>query len=63
MVKLHRRVRRGCAKQVRQGPVIFGGLNKPREVFSAEVTVDVLGFADNPLGTLLPYLNDIQADR
>ncbi|MEE2789565.1 MAG: hypothetical protein VX589_19660 [Myxococcota bacterium] len=46
-----------------QGAVFFGGLNKPRDEFSTDAAVDVSGFAENPLNTLLPYLNEIQGGQ
>jgi microsomal dipeptidase-like Zn-dependent dipeptidase len=43
-----------------RGRVAFGGLNRPREDYAAPPAVDMSGFTQNPLGTLLPFLADIQ---
>ncbi|MCA9629418.1 MAG: membrane dipeptidase, partial [Myxococcales bacterium] len=42
------------------GSVTFGGLNKPRDVYDADPPLDMSGFADNVVGTLLPLLGAIQ---
>lgn len=43
------------------GGVSFGGLNKPRDNYDDPPPVDMSGFAEAPVGTVLPYLPDIQA--
>ncbi|MFO0619190.1 MAG: hypothetical protein U0414_41760 [Polyangiaceae bacterium] len=42
------------------GDVTFGGLNKPRDVYDSPAPNDFSGFAEAPLGTILPYLDQIQ---
>jgi microsomal dipeptidase-like Zn-dependent dipeptidase len=39
------------------GPVHFGGFNAPRAEYASAPPVDVSGFADSPLKTLLPHLD------
>ncbi len=41
------------------GNVTFGGLNKPRDEYDAPPPVDTSGFADDLLGSLLPFATDI----
>lgn len=43
------------------GDVTFGGLNQPREEYDSPAPNDMSEFADNPVITLLPYLDQIQA--
>ena len=43
------------------GGVTFGGLNQPREVYNAPPAVDMSGFKDDIVGTLLPFFNEITA--
>lgn len=43
------------------GGVTFGGLNKPREQYDAPPPLDMSGFQQDVIGTLLPYLADIRA--
>jgi hypothetical protein len=43
------------------GGVTFGGLNKPRDPYDAPPAVDMSGFANAPVSTLLPFLSEIQA--
>lgn len=43
------------------GDVTFGGLNQPRDDYSAPAPNDLSQFADHPLTTLLPFLSKIQA--
>ena len=43
------------------GAITFGGLNKPRDVYDAPAPVDMSGFSEAPVDTLLPHLNDIMA--
>ena len=43
------------------GDVTFGDLNRPREVFDTPAPVDMSGFADNPMLTLLPYADALQS--
>ncbi len=42
------------------GEITFGGLNRPREVYDAPPVLDMSGFADNPLRTLLPLASGAQ---
>ncbi len=41
------------------GDVFFGGLNHPREVYDSEPPIDNSGFAEDPLGTLIPFLDEL----
>ena len=43
------------------GGVTFGGMNKPRDVYDAPPPVDTSGFADDLLGSMLPFFNEITA--
>jgi microsomal dipeptidase-like Zn-dependent dipeptidase len=43
------------------GSVVFGGLNMPRAEFASVPPNDMSGFPDDPIGTLMPFLGDIQA--
>jgi hypothetical protein len=43
------------------GEVTFGGLNQPREEYDAPAPNDMSGFEGNPVITLLPFLEQIQA--
>lgn len=43
------------------GDVTFGGLNQPRDEYASPAPNDMSKFADNPLLTLLPFLEQIQA--
>ncbi len=43
------------------GGVTFGGLNQPREVYDSPAPVDMSSFPKSPLGTLLPFLDQVQA--
>ncbi|MEN0067794.1 MAG: hypothetical protein AAGA48_37040 [Myxococcota bacterium] len=38
-----------------EGPVVFGGLNQPRDDYFAPPPNDLSGFADDPLGVSLPF--------
>ncbi|WP_157069690.1 membrane dipeptidase [Sandaracinus amylolyticus] len=42
------------------GDVVFGGLNMPREDYLAPPPNDMSGFAENPIGTLRPFLANLQ---
>jgi microsomal dipeptidase-like Zn-dependent dipeptidase len=42
------------------GDVFFGGLNKPREDFDAPPPNDMSGFPEDPVGTLIDFLDEIQ---
>jgi microsomal dipeptidase-like Zn-dependent dipeptidase len=42
------------------GPVQFGGINKPRADYLAPAPNDMSGFAADPLGTLGPFLSNLQ---
>lgn len=44
-----------------RGPVRFGGLNSPREDYAAPAPHDMTGFADAPIGTLAPFLEQLQS--
>lgn len=41
------------------GNVQFGGINKPRAVYAAPAPNDMSGFSADPLGTLGPFLSDL----
>ncbi len=41
------------------GDVTFGGLLRPRDPFLSPAPLDFGGFAEDPLGTLLPYVGEI----
>ena len=43
------------------GDVTFGGLNKPRDVYDSPAPNDMSKFGKAPLGTVLPFLSEIQA--
>ncbi len=43
------------------GDVTFGGLNEPRDVYDSPPPNDMSKFGKAPLGTLLPFLEKIQA--
>ncbi|MCB9740933.1 MAG: membrane dipeptidase [Deltaproteobacteria bacterium] len=43
-----------------KGEVTFGGLNKPRDVYDSPAPHDLTGLYDNFLGTLSPFLGDLQ---
>ena len=43
------------------GPVRFGGLNQPREIYDAPAPNDLQLFADNPVAALFPYVDELQA--
>ena len=43
-----------------RGNVQFGGLNRPRDVYDSPAPVDTTGFATNPLGVLLPFVDAFQ---
>jgi microsomal dipeptidase-like Zn-dependent dipeptidase len=43
------------------GGVRFGGLNMPRDEYGAPAPNDMSGFADNPIATLAPHLDALQA--
>ncbi len=43
------------------GDVTFGGLNRPRDTYDAPPAVDMSGFADDVIGTLLPFLEEVTA--
>ncbi len=43
------------------GGVTFGGLNKPRDEYNSPAPEDMSGFADDIVGTLLPFFNEITA--
>ncbi|TNE51803.1 MAG: hypothetical protein EP343_02780 [Deltaproteobacteria bacterium] len=51
----------GISTSFDKGDVTFGGLNKPRDSYQAKAPVDMSTFVDDPVGTLLPFLSDIQA--
>jgi microsomal dipeptidase-like Zn-dependent dipeptidase len=40
-----------------KGDVTFGGLNEPREDYFEDPPHDMSGFGDDPLGTLLPFID------
>jgi microsomal dipeptidase-like Zn-dependent dipeptidase len=42
------------------GRVIFGGLNQPRKEYAGPAPNDLHGFAEDPLGALLPFLAQLQ---
>ncbi len=42
-----------------KGDVSFAGLNEPRDEYLAEPAVDMSGFADEPIDTLLPYVEQL----
>lgn len=44
-----------------RGDVVFGGLNEPREDYLAPPPNDFSGFADDPLGTALPFFSRLTA--
>jgi microsomal dipeptidase-like Zn-dependent dipeptidase len=44
-----------------RGSVRFGGLNMPRDDYDAPAPHDMSGFADAPLGTLSPFLEQLQS--
>ena len=46
-----------------QGSVNFGGLNMPRAEYSSPPPNDMSGFAEDPISTLVPFLDLIQAPR
>lgn len=41
------------------GPITFAGLNRPRDEYQSEPPVDTSNFADDPLGTLMPIIEDL----
>lgn len=43
------------------GDVTFGGINQPRDDYASPPPVDMSGFAESPVSTLLPFLDAIQA--
>jgi hypothetical protein len=49
----------GPASAFDGGNVTFGGLNRPRDEYDAPPPIDTSGFADNVVGTLLPFLDEI----
>lgn len=42
-----------------RGGVQFGGLNRPRDDYDAPPAVDTTGFADDPIGTVTPFLSEL----
>ena len=51
----------GISAAFDKGNVTFGGLNKPRKSYNSKAPHELSGFVDDPLGTLLPFLSQIQA--
>lgn len=51
----------GISASFDKGDVTFGGLNKPRDSYFAKAAVDMSTFVEDPVGTLLPYISNIQA--
>lgn len=45
------------------GGVTFGGLNKPREEYDSPAPHDFSGFVDDFMGTMAPFLGDLQAGK
>jgi microsomal dipeptidase-like Zn-dependent dipeptidase len=43
------------------GGILFGGLNMPRDDYDAPAPNDMRGFEDNPLLTIAPFLEELQA--
>jgi microsomal dipeptidase-like Zn-dependent dipeptidase len=43
------------------GSVSFGGLNQPRDDYLSAPPVDMSGFPENPVGAVVPYINEILA--
>ncbi len=43
------------------GPVSFGGINQPRDVYDAPAPNDVTSFFARPLATILPFASALQA--
>ena len=43
-----------------RGPVTFGGINMPRPDYLSPAPHDISGFAVDPLGTLAPFLGELQ---
>ena len=39
---------------------MFSGLNRPREVYDSPAPGDTSGITTNPLGVLLPFVEDLQ---
>ena len=50
----------GISAAFDSGGVTFGGLNEPRDDYDSPPPNDMSTFADNPLGTLIPFLKQIQ---
>jgi len=46
-----------------RGDVTFGGLNMPRDDYDAPPPHDMSGFAEDPIGTLSPFLSQLQEPR
>jgi len=46
-----------------KGAVSFGGLNKPREEYDSPAPYDFSGFATDFIGTMAPFLEDLQAGK
>ena len=44
-----------------RGEVSFGGLNMPRDDYDAEPPHDFSSFGDNPIGTLLPFVDQLMS--
>jgi microsomal dipeptidase-like Zn-dependent dipeptidase len=44
-----------------RGNVSLGGLNQPRDVYDSAPPLDMSGFAENPIGTLLPSIGLLAA--
>lgn len=42
------------------GDVTFGGINRPREVYGAPAPLNFSSFDRSPVGTLLPYIDDLK---
>lgn len=51
----------GVASAFDKGDVTFGGLNQPREEFFGPPPNDMSGFAEAPVNTLIPFLEQLQA--
>jgi microsomal dipeptidase-like Zn-dependent dipeptidase len=42
-----------------KGPASFPGLNRPRDEYFSDPPEDMTGFADNPIGTLFPFFDEL----
>ncbi|MCB9616298.1 MAG: hypothetical protein H6721_00830 [Sandaracinus sp.] len=43
-----------------RGPIVFGGLNMPRDEYLAPPPNDTSGFGEDPVGTVTPFLSNLQ---